>query len=249
MKKIMVIVMLLLFHYSGYSQTRHQDTLKQAVPVMMQKTQENGGSKLASSEIEILNKRIEVLERNETFIYSALAIFFTLLAILLGFFQWFSSVSAEERVFSKLAKIANQDKKAFKSSLKQKSVEFDLMNSYAIRIMVGKENDDSKELENILTAYHFGNVEVQLFSDFDSSAKTSDMEKTVFIYMEGNTNNVHLYGFIEKNRYSGHLYMGKGGFTFPENVKCFGYSSSFSKLYENLMSLLHYKRYLNKSRG
>lgn len=141
----------------------------------------------------------------------------------------------------KINQIKQSNKDALNSLVNKSSIELDLV-SYPIVILVNEEDDDTKNLERILIAFHFKYVQVQTFARFTPPKDN----RTVLIYLENNFSQTELPGFVSNHHDFGHLYVGKEKFAFPEEAKCTGFTSSLSKLYENLMSLLHYKRFLNK---
>jgi hypothetical protein len=128
----------------------------------------------------------------------------------------------------------------------------------------GPNAEKGKELRCLLKDFGFKNSFSLKTSDISSRSKVFG-KNHVFVLFDDTDD----YQLIEKIRYSKWLKKELPselwelnkicGFLFINNtrlihvfndkkIECFGASNSGSSIYNNLMSLLHYKRYLNKSK-
>lgn len=196
----------------------------------------------------ILSSRIELLEKHEAWILTMFGFALTIVGVILGLLQWFFSLRAKEAVFKELAAIANQDKEAFKNSLKIKAIELDLINNYPIHIISDfqKENSKSKKLKELLIAYHFKQVKILTYEEaFDHKF----CNKSVMVFCDDSFNEALCKSIIEKSSNTAVFGFGEREKLIIEKPDGLNYANSFASIYNNLMSLLHYKRYLNKNQS
>ena len=198
---------------------------------------------------EILNAKIELLEKHETWTIGVMGIAIAIATILMGLLQFYFTKKAEDNVFRGLAKIANKDKKAFIEAVKMKSVELELMCDYPISIIF--DPMQSKEMANdlfrLLNAYHFSFVNKPI--SYDAAFSESFSQKSILVFCEDSYSSDGCQKLLNRNPNVGVLGFGqhnKEKFSLPKH-KCLNYANSLSSVYNNLMSLLHYKRYLNKA--
>ena len=244
MKNLLLILIVGLISFNGLCQA--------SAPTLQKNSQINAElNSQQSDDASILEKRVETLERNDTFFYSALAVFFAVVSIIFILLQWYFSVKAENNVYKRLAKLANQDKEAFRASLKQKSIEVELL-TYPLIIVSDKKTKDIRELQNLLHKYDFENVVIEQYSEVQKKCIDSKLtESHILIFCKGHVNRDNADKIVSTQK---KLHFGIFGYGKSEDLKdldipkdCFpvNYANSYASIYNNLLSLLHYKRYLN----
>lgn len=198
---------------------------------------------------EILNAKIELLEKHETWTIGVMGISIVIATILMGLLQFYFTKKAEDNVFRGLAKIANEDKEAFKEAVRMKSVELELMSDYPISIIFDpiKSKEMANDIFRLLNAYHFNDVNKPI--SYEAAFLKSYSQKSILVFCEDSYSSDGCQKLLDQNPDSGVLGFGQRNkaFTLPKH-NCLNYANSLSSVYNNLMSLLHYKRYLNKSR-
>jgi hypothetical protein len=199
---------------------------------------------------EILQAKVDLLEKHEGWIISILGLSFTITAIMFGLIQWYFSKKAEDNVFTNLAEIANNDKDAFREAVKMRSIELELMSKYPIYIVYDPmlKREMSDRLYKLLTSYHFNNIIKPI--TYNTALLEKFCKKTVIVFCEDSFNKTECEKLLKQNPKVGVLGFGqynKENFSLPKH-DCLNYANSFSSVYNNLMSLLHYKRYLLSER-
>lgn len=236
MKKQFLILIIMLF---GIICLIKADST--TVGASSQKVEATGGN----AEIEALKLKVELLEKHESWVLTLFGFGLTGTAILLGLLQFYFSKKAEDNVLTNLSKIANEDKEAFKEAVRMKSIEIELM-SYPIYIVydTAKEKTMAEDLYKLLSAYRMANVKKPV--SYEGALSEKFDEKTVLIFCEDSYNPAGCSLLIDRNPAIGVLGFGqfnKEKFSLPPH-RCLNYANSLSSVYGNLMSLLHYKRYL-----
>lgn len=170
--------------------------------------------------------------------------------------QKFSTV--EEKVYQRLSRIANLDKEHFIKALEQKAVEAEIINTFTIYITHNQNLHEAKEMYSILDKFGFNaelidiinlpalsNNGVVIFFDHTKSEsgrpeETKWFDDTTVLPV---INRLHKLDCL--------LYYNEGNLRHNLNsrFKCIGQANSFATVYNNLMSLLHYKRYLNNQKS
>ncbi len=202
----------------------------------------------------VLKARVDLLEKHENWTLTMLGIGLAFTAIILGLIQWYLSVRAQDAVYRELALIANQDKDAFKKSLKVKAVEMELTMKYPIYIITDqyKKNDNASKIQKLLRSYEFEQVKKISYNQanemkfcersvviFCDDPVDEDRDKTLVKKLLENTPQLGVFGYAIHYRDDFRsIFKDKG---------CVSFAQFPSQVYNNLMSLLHYKRYLNKA--
>lgn len=195
-----------------------------------------------NSNLEVIKAKIELLEKHESWTIALLAISFTIIAILFGLLQYFFAKTAEENVYKNLAKLANEDKDAFKKAIEVRAIEIELMREYPIYIIYNRtmtDMDKSKSLYMLLSSYRFENIKRITYQE---AFQKQFCDKSILVFCEDSFNREGFDLIINRNPDVAVFGLGKG-FSI-EGVECINYANSFSSVFNNLMSLLHYKRYL-----
>lgn len=200
-----------------------------------------------SNNLEIIKAKIELLEKHESWTIALLAISFTIIASLFGLLQYFFAKKAEENVYKNLAKIANEDKEAFKKAIEVRAIEIELMREYPIYIICNndKDMDKSKSLYMLLSSYKFENIKRKTYQE---ALNKRFCDKSILVICEDSFNKTIFNLILGKHPDIAVLGLGKR-FSIKKEVKCINYANSFSSVFNNLMSLLHYKRYLINSKS
>jgi hypothetical protein len=197
---------------------------------------------------DILNARLELLEKHETWTIGFMGIAIAIATVLIGLFQLYFTKKAEDNVFSGLAEIANEDKEAFKEAVRMKSVELELMSDYPIYIIYDpmKQKKKSEELYKLLSAYHFNDINKPL--SYEGAFLEKFCQKSILMFCDDSFDKDKCIKILNRNPKVGVFGFGKKEeyFKLPEH-DCLNYANSSSSVYNNLMSLLHYKRYLNST--
>lgn len=210
--------------------------------------------------LKMMESKIALLEQHENWIISFLGIAIAIVAIFLGLLQFYFAKKAEDNVFSGLARIANIDKVAFREAVKMKSIELELMSDYPIYIIsdMWETNSKSTKLINMLRGFHFEDVtrityvDAQKQNFCDSSVlilcdSSKDENKTDKIRKEDKDLLATKIEETPKLGVLGYMIAYKNGTNdLFKDKGCLSFAQFPSQLYNNLMSLLHYKRYLNK---
>lgn len=244
MKRILIVVFCLFIHFGSWAIS---DTT-----IVSQLNTINEKSDLVSGN-QILKARIDLLENHETWTLAMLGIGLAITALLLVLIQWYLSKKAEDYVFSNLAKIVNKDKKAFKKAIEIKAIEIELMSKYPIYIISDEQvkNCNSSRLLSMLKEFHFEIVER---ISYKVALETSFSDKCVIVFCDEPVNEKRdidmvkkFLKVIPKLGVFGYAIHYKDDFKnlFKEKG-CVSFAQFPSQVYNNLMSLLHYKRYLNK---
>jgi len=216
---------------------------------------------------EILKAKIELLEKHETWTIGVMGIAIAIATVLMGLLQFYFTKKAEDNVFTNLAEIANEDKVAFKEAVKMKSIELELMSEYPIYIISNERTEtcNSTKLLSMLREFHFEKVERISYIEAKQS-KSKFCEKSVIILCDSE------YKSHEFDNYKGEIKLiderlvyellsnnPKLGVLGVFNIYdvdfidifkdkgCVSFAQFPSQVYNNLMSLLHYKRYLNST--
>lgn len=218
--------------------------------------------------IKLLNAKVELLQKHESWTIEILGIAFALTAVLIGLIQWYLSQKsenlinkkisgAEDKIYEELTQIWNMDKVAFKKSIDMKAVELSLMADYPIYIISDErgEKSNSTKLYNMLIEFHFEKVERITYKE---AKKIGDFcEKSVVVFCDPNTKNNDKRGedrILVEKLLAKNSHLGVFGFVihYDDSFKkifndngCISFAQFPSQVYNNLMSLLHYKRYLN----
>jgi len=208
---------------------------------------------LAGDDIEVLQKRIDLLEHHESFLVTVFGIIIGAIGIGFGVLQWIFAKVAEEKVYRGLAKLAGQSKSAFKKTLKVKAVEMELTSKYPIYIITNqyRKNENASKILKLLRCYEFEQVNrisykqasEMKFCDRSVVVLCDDpvdetRDKALVKHLLKNTPNLGVFGYaIHYNSDFKSVFNDKG---------CLNFAQFPSQVYNNLMSLLHYKRYLNK---
>jgi len=250
MKHLFFIFFFLLLSFSGWAKEINLRTSVQPQTEVNSKVETDYQN---ANQPIIIEKRIECLERNDGFIFSALGIFFTAISIIIVLIQWYSSMKAEDKVYKRLAKLANQDKEAFIAAIKQKSIEVELM-SYPLIIVADEKCPEVCSLKKLLSKYEFNNVNVKEYGEVISDCNKNKITNMhVLIFHKNQINIDRINEILDFQINFGILGFGSReelkNKDFSKNHNCVNYANSFASVYNNLMSLLHYKRYLNKTEG
>ncbi|MDP4281611.1 MAG: hypothetical protein Q8867_05615 [Bacteroidota bacterium] len=256
MKKTVMLLICLAIQLSSLASI---DTVKMVS--MKEGTEKNV---LTSSEVDqTLKTKVDLLEKHEGWVLSMLGIGLAFTAIILGLIQWYLSKKAEDNVFRKLGKIADGDKEAFREAVKMKSIELDLMSNYPIFIVSDEQdkNCNSKKLLGMLKEFHFDRVDKLSYAEAGRMTGINNHSVIIFCDPENNQpdditedanrkkDRILMEKLLQKHKNLGVLVY-KVRYNNPEfhnlfkESECLGFAHFPSQVYTNLMSLLHYKRYL-----
>jgi tetrahydromethanopterin S-methyltransferase subunit G len=233
---------------NGWSSDIDTITVK-AQNIIVKDIQSNYSDKI-DRKIELLmneyNNYISRVDMERNIFYVVIGLLFAILSIFLTLRQNYMIKKQAEKINLKMAKMANiDDPKAFREAIKAKSVEIELMKDYPITIVydIQKSSNCIKEMEKLLTAYGFKNVEPISFNEVNKILN----EKHILIFLKDSYDE-SLAKQIKCSKKNLTL-----GFRFNKenqaNIKIDNHANSFSTLYNNLMSLLHYKRYIDSYNG
>jgi cell division protein FtsL len=247
MKHLLLILIIGLISFNGLSQTNAPDLQKNSQINAEPNSQQ-------SDRTSILEKRVETLERNDTFFYSALGVFFAVVSVIFILLQWYFSVKAENNVYKRLAKLANQDKEAFRASLKQKSVEVELQ-TYPLIIVSDEKSQEVKELQRLLREYEFEHVGIEQYNEVQKKCDGNKLTKRhILIFCKGHVNkdsSAKILSYQKKLQFGIFGYGRKEeleNLVIPKDCDPVNFANSYASIYNNLLSLLHYKRYSNNKR-
>ncbi len=168
--------------------------------------------------------------------------------------------------FNKQAEAA---KKALNEAIKMSRIEIDLKKDYRLNILYnGTQKDNLEKLCGMLQSFRFNcishnQIESSLLNEYDILLfyddttdflmKTNEKGETVTTNKSRwLTEQLTKADFVELKDTCGFFFINKTGLlhNFKEkDIDCFSSANSFATMYENLMSLLHYKRYLNRRVG
>ncbi|GEM_PF-4640693 len=177
--------------------------------------------------------------------------FSLLLSILLFFLDKIFATKIEGSIYKKLAKTVNGDKEALKKALRHRSIEIEITR-YPITVVAESfdRNSEGYKLYKLLNDYHFEDVRQ---SDFDTVLKNiSDYnykEPNALIFSGEDIDEDIANKIISEKPEVGVIgfWKHKENESVKLNGETLTHSNSYGKLYENLMSLLHYMRYLKKN--
>jgi len=157
----------------------------------------------------------------------------------------------KRKVYSKLAAQLDVGKEALQESIRIKAIEIELM-EYPLTILHtnDKERKLAEEMEKVLGNYHFDNIEIVSLSDIKN--KEIQDKEVIILFSDPKDElveklgdkkcqNVALYGHGDEKGVSRN--------NLAKYTKCYNCGNSYATLFQNLMSLLHYKRYLNKTQN
>ena len=164
----------------------------------------------------------------------------------------------QKKFTQEIENIDHKNKLALHETIRLSSIEIELKGRYHLKILYnGTTDKNGEELKEILKSFHFKcnlikenevstlqKTDIIIFFDdttdqINSTLKTSKWLNELLIRPEI-TNSKQQCGFFFINK-KGLLH------NFKDNeIECYSSANSFATLYENLMSLLHYKRYLDK---
>ena len=217
--------------------------------------------------VEILNAKITLLEKHECWTISILGISFAITAILFGLIQWYLSQKAETKINDKLSNATtkifkdltarwNMDKNAFIKAIDIKVVELELMSEYPIFIISDDrtEKGNSAKLYNLLQDFHFERIKRISYNEAYNKKKFCD--KSVIVFCDKADDSKSKDEDLIKKLLPENPKLGVFGFEniYGEEFKsqfrhygCISFAQFPSQIYNNIMSLLHYKRYLNKN--
>lgn len=243
MKKLLLLILLVFITNIGCLAKTDTETLTAS--------KERIENKVVSVDNEILELKVDMLEKHEAWVIAFLGIAIGIASFIFVLLQIYFTKKAEDNVFANLSKIANEDKEAFKEAVRMKSIEIELM-SYPIYIIydTDKKKTMSEDLFKLLCAYRFGNVKKPISYEGAFSERLD--QKTIFIFCEDSYNSDECKKLMDMNPAIGVLGLGKynkENFSLSEGHRCLNYANSFSSVYANLMSLLYYKRYLLSKRN
>lgn len=193
---------------------------------------------------DTLNAKIELLEMHQTWTIGFMGIAIAIATILLSLLQFYFTKKAEDNVFGGLAEIASKDKEAFMEAVRMKSVELELMSDYPINIIYDpvKGKEMAFELYRLLNGYRFNSVSKPI--SFEAALSESFCPKSIMVFCSDSFLEDESQKLLAKNPDVGVL--GYGERKWDLKHKCLNFANSPSSAYNNLMSLLHYKRYLNR---
>ena len=199
----------------------------------------------AASETVILHAKVDLLEKHESWILTILGATLTVVTIVLGLIQWYFGLRAKEAVFKEMADFAKQDKEAFINSIKIKAIELELTTKYPIVIVSDLQDKTSKakKLRKLLLAYHFKDVDLIEYKEADKHTFTS---KSVVVFCDDSFDEQKSLEIIKNKKDIAVFGLGRG-FDKLSGHHCINFANSFASVYNNLMSLLHYKRYLKST--
>lgn len=163
---------------------------------------------------------------------------------------------SEEKIHTELSKIAEANKVYLKSMIDQRAIEVELMSQYPIRIYA-EDTGKASELRQLLSGYQFKTVSVNSVRDF--SVDTLSENDVVVFYDHTEQKDIKpeestwLESLLQKENFknlpqeTAILYYNEHSLrhSLSKQFRCVASANSFSSVYNNLMSMLHYKRYLN----
>lgn len=205
------------------------------------------------------DKQISELKEWEIRFQNRLAIIIGVASLFLIFLTFFLdkvyASKIEGSVYKKLAKKVNGDKEALIKALEHRSTEIEIM-SYSITVLAESFDKDSEgfKLVKLLRDYHFDNVGKSEYSTFIDKMDSYSYKNPNVIVLTNIKNKKDKKGsdddiqkIVDKSPELGIIGFWKNK---EGEIKLEGdttlYANSYSKLYENLMSLLHYMRYKKK---
>ncbi len=261
MKKTVTLYIFLLLAISLFAQTKL--VKYQALP------ESNSNPELTVTSLEqqreiiqTAQKEREDLLRFVEWILGVVGVLFTAGGIILAVYNVKSIKGIKEqtekqaedikrKIYNKLAAQLDVGKEALQESIRVKAVEIELM-QYPITIVYTDKREKrlAEEMEKILINYHFDNIETISQTGLEDKRILDNDVIIVFSNPEGRLDeklkgkmdkNIALYGHgDEKGVSRGNL---------AKYTKCYNCGNSYATLFQNLISLLHYKHYLNKTQN
>ncbi len=242
MRKIITIAIILLLSLGGWAQEKQQ-------------TSTDALCNELKTEYQNYINRVDV-ERNMFFVFVSVL----LAAIGIGAPIYINNLSKTQgkKILDKISAQIASDPNALIEALREKSIELALKREFnLILIYHGNDENNKNHLLDMLHEFGFKNCiekkddeinDLRLSKNhilllFDDKDEKIEMSSKWLIQ----TINEKIWSFKE---ICGYLYINNYGskHNFDKNqINCFGASNSGSTIYNNLMSLLHYKRYLNNS--
>ncbi|GHT86638.1 hypothetical protein FACS18947_6620 [Bacteroidia bacterium] len=209
-------------------------------------------------------------------LYKWVAIFFGIICTLFGSIFTFLGIKTKKDVekemndklsrelnttFNRLAAELKTNPDALKAAISEKSIEIELKNDYPITILHTAEKDElnnAKNMKNVLTAFGFKIVQNTLRNN--ASGNKFSENDIIVLFSNIKQEEQELLGEIKKSNCA---ILGFGTFNdvkedaltlkhlkeYVANKECVTFCNSFATLYQNLISLLHYKREVNKTIG
>jgi hypothetical protein len=228
-----------------------------------------------SSEAEFNSKLNKIIEENRITQILASIIAIIGFAAIVGFlFQLFGgfkkmiekkTIELRDKFEVEFEKQANAAKKALNEAIKEKGIEIDLKQKYRLNILYnGTTNENLSKMYDMLNCFGFSctpydqivpsmlnEYDIILFYDdtnisekkYDGEGKEISLRTSKWLSEQLTHKEI-----LELKDTCGFLFINKNSLqhNFKEKgIDCFSASNSFATIYENLMSLLHYKRYLN----
>lgn len=244
MKKKYIVLVIFFIVTSGISKSQAKSD---STTILLQNRIDSLYQVIHDQNKELQNHRLSAVieyEVKEEFKWymNLFGIAIAVIAILFGLLQYYFTQKASDNIYRKLAKTVNKDKHALKRTIEFKTVEMELKSDYPIVILSDNNTDEPRKIEKLLTNFQFENVTVCYLEELKD--KKFDNKKTIFVlhYKEINEEKISDNKDLFKNRLIG---IWKQGDEVSDGINelCAGYSNSYGRLYENIISLLHYKRY------
>lgn len=193
----------------------------------------------------ILQAKVDLLEKHESWMLAVMGLSFTLIAVSLSILQYIFTKRAEENIYGELAKIAEKNKVAFKEAVKMKTIELELMNNYPIYIIESSHDlnsDKPEKLYKLLQGYSFREVYKPLV--FEAAIQEKFDNKSILLCCELKPDELEKLTMDFPN--AGFLLYSSSRYDKLGKELILGYANSYPTVYNNLISLLHYIRYNNK---
>jgi hypothetical protein len=196
-----------------------------------------------SHSVETMQNWIELFKYHETWAIIILTLIITAIGIFAGVLINQAIKKAKDNIFQKLAKQTNTSKEAFLKAIEMKTIEIELMSNYSIYIVSDDhfQHNHADKLYNLLVGYSFEQVKRLTYKD---AKEKKFCEKSVIVFCDDSFNKESCKSIVDKSQEIAVFGFGKRETLNIPDMDCINYANSFSSVYNNLMSLLHYKRYL-----
>lgn len=241
MKQFMILAIILMLSSAGWAQENEQT-----------KINESFRNELKSEYLNYIN-RVD-FERNMFFVLTSILL--AIGGIVTPIMVHSLSKEQAKKILDKISAQIASDPNALIAALREKSIELDLKRDFnLILIYHGQKENNRSHLMDVLSEFGFKNC----FEKNENEIKDLKLDQNHVLLLFDDTDEKDgpsskwLNQSIQKDIWN---HKSKCGYLFINNhrlnhnfetneVKCFGACNSGSTIYNNLMSLLHYKRYLN----
>jgi hypothetical protein len=267
MRKIILFTLIILFNMVGQAQSLEQkqaqkiNELENKVSVLEEK------HKLFDAAIQIneknysveLKAKIDEIHRQYG-IFEFISIVLGLISLgAIGTMLWQVFVGFRKRIekkeneltdefVSKFQILEKESKEALESAIKIHGVELELMSRYPIVVVSNEVSNEPDKIQLLLKTYHFKQVFIKTYEAIKEGIKNGTINQSTVLIISKLEADREKIREIQANNVD----FGIMGFWKHEDKidcsftkECQGFTNSYGRIYENLMSLLHYKRYLN----